>query len=49
MHNNYHLHSGTCDNVEKDSGLMIVLPDNLELSLTKVRVSIMKKSDIFRF
>lgn len=37
---NYHSFSGICENVGKDSGLLIVLPDNLELALTKVKISI---------
>jgi hypothetical protein len=37
---NHHSFSGICENVEKNSGLLIVLPDNLELSLTKVKISI---------
>lgn len=37
---NYHSFSGICENIGKDSGLLIVLPDNLELSLTKVKISI---------
>ena len=40
---NYHSFSGTCENIGKDSGLMIILPDNLELSMTKVRVSLHEK------
>ena len=40
---NYHSFSGICENVGKDSGLLIVLPDNLELALTKVRVIIHEK------
>ena len=37
---NYNSYSGTCENIGKDSGLMIIIPDNLELSMTKVRISI---------
>ncbi|MFQ5783050.1 MAG: hypothetical protein ACE5GR_08390 [Nitrosopumilus sp.] len=40
---NYHSFSGTCENVGKDSGLLIILPDNLELSLTKVKISLHEK------
>lgn len=40
---NYHSYSGICENVEKDSGLLIVLPDDLTLSLTKVKISIHEK------
>jgi len=37
---NYHIFSGICKNVEKNSGLLIVIPDNLEQALTKVKISI---------
>ena len=37
---NYHSFSGFCKNIGKDSGLLIVFPDNFELSLTKVKISI---------
>lgn len=40
---NYHSYSGTCNNVGPDSGLMIVLPDNFEQSLTKLKVSLYDK------
>ena len=40
---NYHSFSGICENVGKDSGLLIVLPDSLESSLTKVKISIHEK------
>jgi hypothetical protein len=40
---NYHSFSGVCENVGKDSGLLIVLPDILESSLTKVKISIHEK------
>ena len=40
---NYQSFSGTCDNVGKESGLLIVLPDNLEQSLTKVKVNLHEK------
>jgi len=40
---NYHSFSGICENVGKSSGLMIVLPDDLELALTKVQISIHEK------
>ena len=41
---NYYSFSGTCNNVEKNSGLLIVIPDNLKLSLTKVKISLHEKS-----
>ena len=37
---NFRSYSGVCKNVTQDSGLMIILPDNLELSITKVRISL---------
>jgi len=40
---NYHSYSGICENIGKDSGLLIVLPDALTLSLTKVKISIHEK------
>lgn len=40
---NFHSFSGTCENVGKDSGLMIILPDNLDLALTKVKISLHEK------
>lgn len=33
-------YSGTCNNVSSESGLLIVIPDQLDLSLTKVRVNL---------
>ena len=40
---NYHSFNGYCNNVGKDSGLMIVIPDEMSLSLTKVTVSLIEK------
>lgn len=40
---NYSSFSGTCDNVAKNSGLLIVVPDNLKLSLTKVKINLHEK------
>ncbi len=37
---NYHSFSGICENIGKDSGLMIVLPDDLDLALTKVKINL---------
>ena len=37
---NYHSYSGVCENVSKNSGLLIMIPDNLESTLTKVKISI---------
>lgn len=40
---NFHSFSGICKNVGKKSGLLIVLPDDLKSSLTKVQISIHEK------
>ena len=32
--------SGTCSGVDADSGLLIIIPDSLDLSLTKVKISL---------
>lgn len=40
---NYHSFSGKCNDVGKDAGLLIILPDTLESSLTKVKISIHEK------
>ena len=40
---NYHSFSGIYKNVGKNFGLLIIIPDNLEQTLTKVRISIHKK------
>ncbi|HSB83519.1 MAG TPA: hypothetical protein VLD64_03430 [Nitrosarchaeum sp.] len=40
---NHYSFSGICDNVGKNSGLLIIIPDNLELSLTKVKISLHEK------
>jgi len=37
---NYNSFSGICNNVGKNSGLLVVMPDNLNLSLTKVKISL---------
>ena len=39
----FHSYSGSCTNIGKDSGLMIILPDSLKQSLTKIKVSIHEK------
>lgn len=41
---NYERFSGTCNNVAKDSGLLIILPDTLKLPLTKLEVWLYEKS-----
>jgi len=40
---NHFSFSGTCNNVEKNSGLLVVIPDTLNLSLTKVKISLHEK------
>ncbi len=40
---NYHSYSGICKNVGKDSGLFIIILNNLALSFTKVKISIHEK------
>ena len=40
---NYERFSGACNNVGKDSGLLIVVPDNLTLPLTKLEVWLYEK------
>ena len=35
--------SGTCENVEKNSGLLIIVPDELHNSLTKISVNLHEK------
>ena len=37
---NHRSFGGLCENVTRGSGLLLVLPDHLDLSLTKVRVSL---------
>ena len=37
---NHQSYSGICSNVSKNSGLLIIIPDNLSLSLTKITVSL---------
>ena len=40
---NHNSFSGICNNVKKNAGLLIVIPDNLTLSLTKVKISLHEK------
>jgi hypothetical protein len=40
---NYERFSGTCNNVAKDSGLLIILPDTMTLPLTKLEVWLYEK------
>ena len=41
---NHHSFSGTCNNVSSDAGLMIILPDRLGLSVTKINVNMHEKT-----
>ena len=38
---NYHSFSGICTNINQESGLLIIIPDNLNRSLTKIGVNIL--------
>jgi len=40
---NYQRFSGTCENVSKDAGLLIIVPDELNFSLTKITVNLHEK------
>lgn len=40
---NHNSFSGVCNDVEKNSGILIIIPDNLKLSLTKVKISLHEK------
>jgi len=40
---NYQRFSGTCNNVGKNSGLLITIPDNLTLPLTKIQIWLYEK------
>ena len=40
---NYNRFSGTCHNVDRSSGLLIVIPDELNLSLTEITVNLHEK------
>jgi hypothetical protein len=40
---NHYSFSGICDNVAKNSGLLVIIPDNLKLSLTKVKINLHEK------
>lgn len=41
---NFQSFTGVCKNIGKNRGLLIVIPDNLSLSLTKVSVSLHEQS-----
>jgi hypothetical protein len=41
---NYQRFSGTCENVDKRSGLLIIIPDDLSLSLTEITVNLHEKN-----
>ena len=38
-------YSGTCSNIEKDGGLLIIIPDELKPWLTKVTVNLYEKEN----
>ena len=40
---NYHSFSGVCENIDQESGLLIIIPDNLNRSLTKIKVNLHEK------
>ena len=40
---NYQSFSGTCTNIDKESGLLIIIPDNLNRSLIKIEVNLHEK------
>jgi len=37
-------HSGTCSNVTQESGILVIIPDNISRSLVKVTINIYEKS-----
>lgn len=37
---NYQSYTGICKNVDKNSGILVIIPDNLSLSLTRISVSL---------
>jgi len=37
---NYHSFSGICKNIDQESGLLIIIPDDLNPSLTKIKVNL---------
>ena len=37
---NYQSYSGTCNNVDKNSGLLIIIPDDLNKPLTKISIKL---------
>lgn len=41
---NHRSFSGSCNNVSQDAGLMIMIPDELDLSVTKIKVNIHEKT-----
>jgi hypothetical protein len=40
---NYHSFSGICKNIDQESGLLIIIPDDLNRSLTKIKVNLHEK------
>jgi len=41
---NFQRFSGTCENVDQDSGLLIIIPDELDLAVTKITINLHEKS-----
>jgi len=41
---NFQRFSGTCENVDQESGLLIVIPDELDLSVTKITVNLHERN-----
>ena len=40
---NFQSFSGICENIDKESGLLIIIPDNLNRALTKIKVNLHEK------
>jgi len=40
---NYHSFSGTCNDVSSNAGLIIMIPDRLDLSVTKIKINLHEK------
>ena len=40
---NFYSFSGICENIDQESGLLIIIPDNLNRSLTKIKVNLHEK------
>ena len=37
---NFQVFSGKCENIKKESGLLIVIPDKLNYSVTKITINL---------